>query len=177
MLGTTPERTNKKRVKFELSPSPHFDGKVYTLDIQGDSSARHAVFDLEDLHARGSLPYEDEYFDEIHAYEIVEHYGTQGDYRGFFREFGEYWRILKPGALMIISCPMWDSPWSIGDPGHCRIFSKESFSWLSEKHYEQIDDTGSSSCTDYRSLIEGKSWDILGVEETTDQLFVILQKA
>lgn len=176
LLGTTPDRTNKKRVKFELSPSSHFEGEVFTLDIQGENSDTHCVFDLENLHAMDNLPYDNEMFDEIHAYEIIEHYGMQGDYRGFFREFAEYWRILRPGGLMMISCPMWDSPWSIGDPGHCRMFAKQSFSWLVEEHYEQIDDGSGSSCTDYRAFVDGKWWLLLGVEETTDQLFVILQK-
>jgi len=176
LLGTTPDRKNKKRVKFELSPTSHFDGEVYTLDLQGEESSTHAVMDLENLHAKGVLPYGDETFDEIHAYEIIEHYGLQGDFRGFFREFGEFWRILKPEGLMMISCPMWDSPWSIGDPGHCRIFAKQSFSWLVEDHYTQIDDGSGSACTDYRAFVDEKWWQILGVEETTDQLFVILQK-
>ena len=175
-MGTTPDRTNKKRVKFELSPTTHFDGTVYTLDVQGEKTDRHVVFDLEALHKNGALPFVSEMFDEIHAYEIIEHYGRQGDYRGFFREFGEFWRILKPGGIMAISCPMWDSPWSFGDPGHCRVFAKQSFAWLVEDHYDQLYEDRGSSCTDYRELIMGRWWELKGIEETTDQLFVILQK-
>lgn len=134
------------------------------------------MFDLEDLHGSGHLPFEDEQLDEIHAYEIIEHFGLQGDFKGFFREFGEYWRVLKPEGLMCISCPMWDSPWSFADPGHCRVLPKEVFGFLTKAHYDQIEGERDSSCTDYRSFIDGRYWEVLGVEESTDQMYVVLQK-
>ncbi len=40
------------------------------------------------------LSFEDNTFDEIHAYEVLEHLAQQGDYKFFFAEFSEYWRIL-----------------------------------------------------------------------------------
>lgn len=141
--------------------------------MQGEEKGRHKVYDLENLHGRGHLPYDKETFDEIHAYEILEHYGIQGDFKGFFREFSEFWRILKPEGVMVISCPMWDSPWSFADPGHCRVMPKEMFSFLTEEHYEQIDD--GTPCTDYRDYVQGW-WQILGIEESVNQLYIILQK-
>ena len=62
-----------------------------TLDINPDCNP-DVVWDLNER----PLPFEDKEFDEIHAYEVLEHIGTQGDYRGFFEEFEEYYRILKP---------------------------------------------------------------------------------
>lgn len=179
LLGTTPDRNNKKWVKFDLSPTSYFDGEVYTLDILDSrlKDPRHIVFDLEQLHAGIALPYQDGEFDEIHAYEILEHYGMQGDFRGFFREFAEFWRVLKPGGLMMISCPMWDSPWSFGDPGHRRVLPAQCFSFLVKRHYDQLEEDANSSCTDYRSFIGDCWFDLLGLQETTDKLFVILQKA
>ena len=175
VLGTTPDRQNKKRVKFNLSPEVAFD-KPYTLDVQGKEEGRHKVFDLENLAGGENLPYNKEEFDEIHAYEILEHYGRQGDFRAFFWEFSEFWRILKPEGLMAISCPMWDSPWSFADPGHCRVMPKEMFAFLTEEHYEQLKEERNSSCTDYRSFVGDRWWRILGIEESTDQLYIILQK-
>ncbi len=53
---------------------------------EGDSGPRSLLTAFPD----------DNLFDEIHAYEVLEHVGTQGDYKRFFWQFGQFWRILKP---------------------------------------------------------------------------------
>ncbi len=63
-----------------------------------DNNKDHEPDILWDL-KRHPLPFEDNYFDEIHAYEVLEHLAQQGDYEFFFSEFTEYWRILKDGGL------------------------------------------------------------------------------
>ena len=121
---------------------------------------------VHDLNIR-PLPFEDEQFDEIHAYEVLEHIGTQGDYEGFFEEFAEYSRILKPGGLLVGSCPRWDSIWAWGDPSHTRVLSSASFVFLNQEEYEK--QQGKTSMTDFRrtwkhsfrlvfSDIQGESW-------------------
>ena len=47
-------------------------------------------------------PFQDEEFDEVHAYEVLEHIGRQGDYKSFFDHFNELYRILKPGGLQVV---------------------------------------------------------------------------
>ena len=68
-----------------------WDGELITLDINGDHKP-DIIWDLNDR----PLPFNDNEFDEIHFYEVIEHLGSQGDYKNFFKEFEEYWRILKP---------------------------------------------------------------------------------
>jgi len=68
-----------------------------TLDCN-PSCSPDVVFDLECIESsayvkENRLPIADNTFDEIHAYEVMEHYGSQGDYRGFFTGFRELWRI------------------------------------------------------------------------------------
>ena len=101
------------------------------------------------LHDLNILPYpfDDDVFDEIHAYEVLEHCGKQGDYRYFFQQFEELHRILKPGGYLIGTCPSWDSVWAWSDPGHARIISPKSLIFLSQKEYEQV---GNTAMTDYR---------------------------
>lgn len=153
------------------SPDIHFGNyDVTTLDMQQPCDVE---FDLQLLHDHHLLPFEDNTFDEIHAYEILEHFGTQGDWQGFFREFGEYHRVLKPGGYMCISCPMWDSPWSFGDPGHTRVLPKEVFLFLTEDHYKQLEG-GKSTCTDYRNWVEGW-WDAIAAEESEHNLHTVLR--
>ena len=94
------------------------------------------------------LPFEDNSFDEIHAYEVWEHTGQQGDYRFFFDQFSDYWRILKPGGYICGSCPLPNNVWSYGDPGHKRQISRETFHFLNQENY--TNEIGKTTMSDYR---------------------------
>lgn len=90
-------------------------------------------------------PFKDDEFDEIHAYEVLEHTGAQGDFRFFFSQWEEFHRILKPGGLFYATVPSWDKVGAFGDPGHTRVINEMSLSFLSQKNYGQ-----EGPMTDYR---------------------------
>lgn len=114
-----------------------------TLDINADHKP-DVVHDLTVL----PLPFADNTFDEIHGYEIFEHLGRQGDWRSFFAEFSEFWRILKPDGVLLGTSPGPQSNWAWGDPGHTRVMSPEMFTFLVQPQYTaQI---GVTPMTDYR---------------------------
>ncbi len=116
-----------------------------TLDINADHKP-DVVWDLNNL----PLPFDDNSFDEIHAYEVLEHTGKLGDYQFFFAQFSEFWRILKPSGLLIGSCPHYTSYWAFGDPSHSRVIQKESFVFLDQTQYTaQI---GKTAMSDFRYL-------------------------
>lgn len=123
-------------------------------------------------------PFASDAYDEVHAYEVMEHIGQQGDWRAFFAHFGEIWRILKPGGLFCATVPMWTSPWAWGDPGHTRVIPRHSLVFLQQKVYELS--VGSTAMTDYRHTWKG-DFDILAIEEgdiSKDQhLFGFILKA
>lgn len=130
----------KKKIQFkEIDPGW---SELVTLDIDPGASP-DIVHDLNVL----PYPLEDNQFDEIHAYEVLEHCGKQGDWKFFFDQFSEFHRILKPGGYFIATAPMWDSPWAWGDPGHTRVIPAEALVFLSQKEYLQV---GQTSMTDYR---------------------------
>jgi SAM-dependent methyltransferase len=114
-----------------------------TLDINAD----HNPNVVHDLNIR-PLPFEDDTFDEIHAYEVLEHIGKQGDWRSFFEEFSEYWRILKPGGVLLGTSPSQKSVWAWGDPGHTRTLQIENFVFLHQPSYTA--QVGVTPMTDYR---------------------------
>lgn len=117
-----------------------------SLDINPDVKP-DLVWDLNNR----PTPFEDNAFNEIHAYDVLEHVGKQGDWKGFFEEFTEYYRIIKPDGLFFITAPMYDSVWAWSDPGHTRIISKEMFIFLDQDNYENEE----SQMTDYRKYWKG----------------------
>lgn len=96
------------------------------------------------------LPFEDSTFDEIHMYEVLEHLGTQGDYKHFFAFFTEVARVLKPNGYFLASVPALTSEWLWGDPGHTRAFSPNTLVFLDQDVYKE--GVGKNSMTDYRNI-------------------------
>lgn len=137
-----------KRDKL-IAPPDHkeWEGLV-TLDVE----ARHdpdVVWDLNQT----PWPFEDDSADEIHAYEVLEHLGQQGDAKAFFAHFWEMWRILKPGGLVIATVPSWKSMWAFGDPGHRRVINGGSLIFLNQEEYHN--QVGVTAMCDYRNTWRG----------------------
>lgn len=109
---------------------------LVTLDHNPDHNP-DVLHDLEVL----PYPFEDNTFDEIHAYEVLEHLGSLGDWRAFFSQFTELWRILKPGGFLAATCPSYRSLWAFGDPSHRRVINSGTLSFLDQVEYQrQIDE-------------------------------------
>lgn len=106
------------------------------------------------VHDLAQLPYpfETDSADEIHAYDVMEHMGQQGDWRFFFAQWTEIWRILKPGGLFFGISPKWDQRWAWGDPGHTRVIQLEHLLYLNQAAYEAV---GETPITDYRFVWKG----------------------
>lgn len=135
-------RSTERRVKMDELPKEW--NELITLDMDKETNP-DVVHDLNQL----PYPFDHNTFDEIHAYEVLEHCGRQGDYRFFFDQFTEFHRILKPGGYFIASCPNWDSPWAWSDPGHTRIISPDMVSFLMQSQYEGCGSDGNARA-DYR---------------------------
>jgi SAM-dependent methyltransferase len=98
-------------------------------------------------------PLGDDSFDEVHAYCVLEHLGRQGDPHTFFRDFGEIYRVLKPGGHLFAICPSVGSKWLWGDPSHTRAISPESIVFLDQAQYQR--QVGKTPMTDFRWLWKG----------------------
>lgn len=133
---------NSRIKKVALSGATDWTGELITLDMNPECGADF----VHNLDVR-PLPFNDEQFDEIAAYDVLEHIGRQGDWKGFFEEFAEYWRILKPGGLFGIIVP-YGQDWH-ADPGHTRFFSPWWFRFLDQDWYARELANG-QPVTDYR---------------------------
>lgn len=134
---------HRKTRKLLAVPNHENWANQTTADFNIDCNP-NVVLDLEKL----PLPFKDNIFDEIHAYEVLEHTGTQGDWRFFFDQFSEFHRILKPNGYFFASVPSWKSQWAWGDPSHKRIITEGTLSFLSQEEY--IKQIGKTAMSDFR---------------------------
>ena len=156
---------NKRALEIGVGTEP-VPTHIVTLDM--DEAAKPDI--LWDLEIR-PWPVLTNEFDQVHAYEVLEHLGRQGDWRGFFKDFAEIYRILRPGGHLVFSSPVPESVWAWGDPGHTRIVSLESLTFLDQDSYAQV---GTTPMTDYRSYWKG-NFKLVGHQKTEHRLFAILQ--
>jgi len=135
---------SKKNKRLWVPPSTQeWEGELITLDFV-ETHKPDVIWNLNEH----PLPFEDGEFNEIHAYEILEHLGQQGDWSHFFSEWKEYWRILLPGGLFFGTVPHWASQGAWGDPSHTRVITPMTFTFLSQKGYEEV---GKTVMSDFRS--------------------------
>lgn len=126
------------------------------------------LWNLEQL----PLPFEDSTFDEIHAYEVLEHLGTQGDFKFFFAQFEDLWRILKPAGMLIASVPLWSSQWAWGDPSHKRVITPGTLAFLSQAEYAK--QCGVTRMTDFRSVWHG-DFETVTAQISGDSMMFVLR--
>ncbi len=152
--------------QFTLNGHSTWDDLV-TLDCE-QSHHPDVLWDLDSL----PYPFHDAEFDEIHAYEVLEHCGRQGDWRFFFGQWSEFHRILKDGGYFVGTVPLPESIWAWGDPSHTRIIPLVQLEFLSQKHYDGVGETTSS---DFRAHWKG-NFDLIHAETIPDRQVFVLRK-
>lgn len=123
---------------------PHWHD-LTTLDMNPDHHPT-VVWNLDNL----PLPFEDNSFDEIHAYDVLEHQGSPGNFEFFFAQFSDFARMLRPNGFVLATVPGPNCEWTWGDPGHRRVIHPNNLIFLSQRQYEE--QVGKTTMTDYRYL-------------------------
>ncbi len=98
----------------------------------------------------GTLTFEPNTFDEVHAYHQLQRFGAQGDYAALFATFSQLWRVLKPDGVLCLSLPSPFSDWIWGDPGHTRAITMQTITYLQQPEYDK--QLLTTAMVDYRPI-------------------------
>lgn len=105
-------------------------------------------------------------FDEVHAYEVLEHLGAQGNVASFFNTFAMIWKVLKADGFLCATVPSRYSEWLWGDPGHCRAILPCTLIFLDQSQYTA--QLGRTAMSDYREIYKA---DFRIVHSSDDRVF------
>ena len=157
---------NDRRKRLDPAQKWQWD-ELVTIDHDPNCGADF-VHDLEDF----PWPVDADSFDAVHAYDVIEHLGRQGDFRSFFDLFAEIYRVLKPGGMFCGIVPSMKSPWVWADPSHTRAIAPETLVFLSQREYaEQV---GNTPMTDFRWYWKG-DFEVIGKEDNGGGLSFALE--
>ena len=160
---------NSRDKKVHIVGEPDWIGELTTIDMDPNCGA-DVIWDLD----QRPLPFPNDTFDELGAFDVLEHQGKQGDWRGWFDEMAEYWRILKPGGLFFIVVPIGEDRFA--DPGHTRFIGRNHFGFLNQENY-RLNIEANRPMTDYRWYWK-RNFDICSLEdESGHHMSVVLKKA
>lgn len=73
---------------------------------------------------RKGLPFDSDKFDEVEIFHVLEHIGQNDDFLFVIKEI---YRVLKPGGIVAIAVPHFESPSALNVYEHVRLFSIDSF--------------------------------------------------
>ena len=107
--------------------NPFNASNVYGVDIREDLENGIRCADL----AIEKIPYEDEFFDYVTAFEFIEHiprvvYSPKRR-NSFVELMNEIYRVLKPGGLFLSSTPGYPHGVAFRDPTHVNFITNETF--------------------------------------------------
>ncbi|MFC3071131.1 class I SAM-dependent methyltransferase [Phenylobacterium soli] len=107
--------------------NPFSAEEVYGVDIREDAAARVVQADL----AIEPIPFEDDFFDVVTAFDFIEHVPrilyAPGRRFPFVELMNEIWRVLKPGGAFLSYTPAFPAGPAWRDPTHVNIITEETF--------------------------------------------------
>lgn len=116
--------------------NPYQRDELYGVDIRQATSANG--FEVRQANvAVDPIPYAENYFDSVSAYDFLEHVPRilpKGDRTRFpFVELmDEVWRVLMPGGRFYASTPAYPHPAAFQDPTHVNILTRDSHIYFTQ---------------------------------------------
>ena len=132
----------KKHLDLGCGPCPKntYDyDELYGIDIREGASEGSKIL-IANL-AFEPIPFPDNYFDAVSAYDFFEHiprvsvdYGSRCSRFPFVELMNEIWRVLKPSGLLYSMTPAFPREKAFRDPTHVNIISSKTHRYFTSPH-------------------------------------------
>jgi SAM-dependent methyltransferase len=123
--------------------NPYQYNQLCGVDIYRHPSLDDSVdFKLANL-AIQPIPFEDQYFDAVSAFDVIEHIprvlpdGNTSTRFPFIDLMNEIWRVLKFDGMFYAITPAYPRPEAFQDPTHVNIITKNTHEYFCGKCYAQ----------------------------------------
>ncbi|MBK4723444.1 class I SAM-dependent methyltransferase [Azospirillum sp. YIM DDC1] len=107
--------------------NPFAADELFGVDLAGVVTNHIKIADL----AIEPIPFPDEYFDYVTAYDVIEHIPrvvyAPGRRYSFVELMNEIYRVLKPGGVFFSQTPAFPHPEAWQDPTHVNVITFETF--------------------------------------------------
>lgn len=113
--------------------------ELYGIDIRAGEAHDSKI--LTANLAFDPIPFPDNYFDGVSAYDFFEHmprvaidYGSRCSKFPFIELMNEIWRVLKPSGLLYSVTPAFPVEKAFRDPTHVNIITNKTHRYFTEPH-------------------------------------------
>lgn len=121
--------------------NPYYQEQVYAVDTRSLTSTElpSAIHYTQANFATEPLPFPDNFFESISAYDVIEHIPRQLLQTNgkiiypFIMLMNEIYRVLKPNGLFLTTTPGYPRPEAFQDPTHVNIITIDTLSYFSGK--------------------------------------------